>query len=81
MSLIRKQKRITAKEVADLLGCAPNTVYNKGAGTEQLTRIKNGTRQVRFLLDEVMALVNRQEGSTPKLVIPKQSGQQHSISL
>jgi predicted DNA-binding transcriptional regulator AlpA len=62
MKVQRKRKsRITARQVAEILGCATNTVYNKGAGTDHLTRIKNGPKQVRFLLDEVLALADEQE--------------------
>jgi hypothetical protein len=31
------------------------------AGTEQLTRIQNGTRQIRFILEEVLELARAQE--------------------
>jgi hypothetical protein len=62
MKVQRKRKtRITAKQVAEILGCATNTVYNKGAGTDNLARIKNGSKQIRFLLDEVLALAEEQE--------------------
>jgi hypothetical protein len=62
MTVQRKRKsRITARQVAEILGCATNTVYNKGAGTGSLTRIKNGPKQIRFLLDEVLALADEQE--------------------
>jgi hypothetical protein len=30
-------------------------------GTDELTRIRNGRRQIRFFLEEVMALADRQE--------------------
>jgi hypothetical protein len=36
-------------------------VLNGGAGTGELTRIRNGTRQVRFILEEVLAFAERQE--------------------
>jgi hypothetical protein len=39
----------------------PKTVYNGGAGTDQLTRVQNGSRQIRFLLEEVLALAEQQE--------------------
>jgi hypothetical protein len=81
MSLIKNKKRITAQQVADILGCAANTVYNKGAGTDKLTRIKNGKKQVRFLLDEVLALAAQQERKSLQLVIPTGPRQQHSASL
>ena len=60
MSLITKKTRIDAKRVADLIGCSRKTVLNGGAGTSRLTRIRNGSRQVRFILEEVEALVERQ---------------------
>jgi hypothetical protein len=43
------------------LGVPEKTVYNGGAGTDELTRVRNGRRQVRFILEEVIALVERQE--------------------
>lgn len=61
VSLIRKKTRITAKGVAEIIGCSEKTVYNRGAGTEELTRIRNGRVQVRFILEEVLALAERQE--------------------
>jgi type IV pilus assembly protein PilA len=47
MSLINPRKRINAKEVAELLGCSHKTVLNGGARPHVLTKICNGTRQVR----------------------------------
>ncbi|HEV7744182.1 MAG TPA: hypothetical protein VGO56_04220 [Pyrinomonadaceae bacterium] len=61
MSLIRAKTRISAKRVAEILGCAEKSVHNRGAGTDELTRIRNGRRQIRFLLEEVIALAERQE--------------------
>lgn len=61
MSLIRRKTRVSAKRVAEILGCAGKTVLNGGAGTSELTRIRNGTRQIRFILEEVIALAERQE--------------------
>lgn len=61
MALIKRKTRITARRVAEILGCSPKTVYNGGAGTEQLTRIQNGTRQIRFILEEVLELARAQE--------------------
>ena len=61
MSLVRRKTRISAKQVAEILGCGEKTVQNGGAGTLQLTRIRNGTRQLRFLEEEVLALAQQQE--------------------
>jgi predicted DNA-binding transcriptional regulator AlpA len=61
MSLIRKKTRITARRVAEIIGCSEKTVYNRGAGTDQLTRIRNGRRQIRFILEEVLAFTESQE--------------------
>jgi len=62
MSLLRKTKtRITARQVGELLGCSHKTVLKGGAGTNELTRIRNGPKQIRFLLEEVLALAQRQE--------------------
>lgn len=36
-------------------------VLKGGAGTGQLNRIRNGTRQIRFILEEVWAFAERQE--------------------
>ena len=66
MSLIRKKTRITTKRVAEIIGCSEKTVYNRGAGTEELTRIRNGTRQIRFILEEVLALAERQENEAKR---------------
>jgi len=89
MSLIRRttKPRITAKQVGEILGCSHKTVLNGGAGTKALTRIRNGTKQVRFLLDEVLALAQRQEGHqdnrelTIKTPSEKTYGQPHAVSL
>ena len=61
MSLIRKKTRIDAKRVAEIIGCSHKTVLKGGAGTGELTRIRNGPRQVRFILEEVLELAQRQE--------------------
>jgi hypothetical protein len=61
MSLVRTKTRISAKRVAEILGCSEKSVHNRGAGTAELTRIRNGRRQIRFILEEVMALAERQE--------------------
>lgn len=61
MTLIKRKTRITAKRVAEIIGCSEKTVYNGGAGTDKLTKIRNGRRQVRFILEEVVALAERQE--------------------
>jgi hypothetical protein len=61
MSLMTPKIRIDAKQVAAIIGCARKTVLNGGAGTGQLTRIRNGSKQVRFLLEEVQALAQKQE--------------------
>ena len=81
MSLIRRKIRISAKQVAEILGCAENTVHNRGAGTHTLSRIRNGRRQIRFLLDEVTALAETQENNsaTPGPT-KKQEGNGHQRS-
>jgi hypothetical protein len=56
-----RKTRIDAKQVAGIIGCSRKTVLNGGAGTAQLTRIRNGSKQVRFVLEEVQALVRKQE--------------------
>lgn len=61
MTSIKRKTRISAKRVAEIIGCSEKTVYNRGAGTDKLTLIRNGRRQVRFILEEVMALAERQE--------------------
>lgn len=61
MSLISKKTRIAAKRVAEIIGCSEKTVHNGGAGTEGLTRIRNGSRQIRFILEEVLPLAEKQE--------------------
>jgi len=66
MTLIKRKTRVSAKRVAEILGCAERTVWNGGAGTGELTRIRNGTRQVRFILEEVIALAERQERQAQK---------------
>lgn len=61
MTLIKRKTRISAKRVAEIIGSSEKTIYNGGAGTDGLTRIRNGRRQVRFFLEEVVALAERQE--------------------
>ncbi|PYS67087.1 MAG: hypothetical protein DMF69_24125 [Acidobacteria bacterium] len=62
MSLMTKRKtRIDAKQVAEIIGCSRKTVLNGGAGTSELTRIRNGVKLVRFILEEVEALAEKQE--------------------
>ena len=48
---------ITVKEAAAILGLSPKTLYNRGAGTEHLTRVRHG-RVVRMIRQEVEAHVN-----------------------
>ncbi len=66
MTLLKRKTRISAKRVAEIIGCSEKTVYNGGAGTDRLTKIRNGRRQVRFILEEVIALVERQERQAEK---------------
>ena len=61
MTSIKRKTRISAKRVAEIIGCSEKTIYNGGAGTDGLMRIRNGRRQVRFILEEVVALAERQE--------------------
>ncbi len=61
MTSSKRRTRISARRVAEIIGCSEKTVYNGGAGTDGLTRIRNGRRQVRFILEEVVALAERQE--------------------
>jgi hypothetical protein len=61
MSLMTKKTRIDARRVAEIIGCSRKTVLNGGAGTAQLTRIRNGSTQVRFILEEVLAFDEKQE--------------------
>lgn len=82
MSLIRRKTRISAKQVAEILGCAENTVHNRGAGTDKLTRIRNGSRQIRFLLEEVLALADRQErDSSATTHQPEQHKRRHQSAV
>ena len=48
---------ITIKEAAAILALAPKTLYNGGAGTERLTRIRQGG-SIRFIRQEVEAHVD-----------------------
>ena len=66
MTSTRNKTRISARRVAEIVGCSEKTVYNGGAGTGVLTRVRNGRRQVRFILEEVIALVERQERQAQK---------------
>ena len=61
MTLIKKKTRIDAKRVAEIIGCSHKTVLKGGADTTELTRIRNGTRQIRFILEEVLEFAQRQE--------------------
>jgi hypothetical protein len=82
-----KRKRITAKEAGSILGLSHKTVLNGGAGTHVLTKIRNGTRQVRYLEDEVLSLAAKQEedgASRPtNLTTARQQlyGQQHAARI
>jgi len=66
MTLTKRKTRVSARRVAEIIGCSDKTVYNGGAGTGNLTRIRNGRRQVRFILEEVIALAERQERQAQK---------------
>src|SRR5215213_2156653 len=66
MSLMTKRTRIDAKRVAEIIGCSRKTVLNGGAGTAQLTRIRNGSTRVRFILEEVLAFAEKQERDTKR---------------
>lgn len=69
MTLIKRKTRITAKRVAEIIGRSEKTIYNGGAGTDGLTRIRNGRRQVRFILEEVVALAERQEKEAQRRIV------------
>jgi len=77
MSLITKKTRIDAKRVAEIIGCSRKTVLNGGAGTAKLTRIRNGTRQVRFILEEVIAFAEKQEHHAQRR-LPNPSNEQET---
>ena len=64
--MIKKKTRINAKRVAEIIGCSHKTVLKGGAGTAELTRIRNGTRQIRFILEEVLEFAQRQEEQASK---------------
>ena len=86
MSLITKKTRIDAKRVAEIIGCSRKTVLNGGAGTARLTRIRNGTRQIRFILEEVLAFAEKQEQharrSLPSRTNDQEThGQRRALSL
>lgn len=66
MTLAKYKTRISARRVAEIIGCSEKTVYNGGAGTGELTRLRNGRRQIRFILEEVIALTERQERQAQK---------------
>lgn len=61
MSLMKPRKRISASQVAEILGCSKKTVYNGGVGTDKLTRIRSRRKHLRFFLSEVLALAEKQE--------------------
>ena len=86
MSLITKKTRIDAKRVAEIIGCSRKTVLNGGAGTAELTRIRNGSTQIRFILEEVVALAEKQERQARRRLPthttePEAHGQQQALSL
>jgi hypothetical protein len=64
--MIKKKTRINARRVAEIIGCSHKTVLKGGAGTGELTRIRNGTRQIRFILEEVLEFAQRQEEQAAK---------------
>jgi len=66
MTLTKRKQESAPRRVAQLIGCSEKTVYNGGAGTDKLTKIRNGRRQVRFILEEVIALTERQERQAQK---------------
>lgn len=76
MSLMTRKTRIDAKKVAEIIGCSRKTVLNGGAGTAQLTRIRNGSKQVRFFLEEVQALVRKQETQAQRHRLTPNFGQE-----
>ena len=86
MSLITKKTRIDAKRVAEIIGCSRKTVLNGGAGTAQLTRIRNGPRQIRFILEEVIAFAEKQEQHAQRRLPsrttePETRGQRQALTL
>jgi hypothetical protein len=86
MSLITKRTRIAAKRVAEIMGCSEKTVHNGGASTAKLTRIRNGTRQIRFILEEVLALADKQEKQAQRRLPGRandqeQHGQRQALTL
>jgi predicted DNA-binding transcriptional regulator AlpA len=87
MSLMTKRRtRIDAKQVAEIIGCSRKTVLNGGAGTSELTRIRNGAKFVRFILEEVEALAEKQERrarsqSVGRAYYQERRGQHTSVTL
>jgi len=87
MSLMtRKKTRVDAKRVAEIIGCSRKTVLNGGAGTAELTRIRNGSRFVRFILEEVEALAEKQERRarrqpSPRATYEEWRGQEPTLTL
>ena len=86
MSLITKKTRIDAKRVAEIIGCSRKTVLNGGAGTAELTRIRNGSTQIRFILEEVVALAEKQEKQAQRRLPTRTNeqeahGQRQALSL
>jgi excisionase family DNA binding protein len=53
MSRTKQSEFMTVEEAAAELGIAAKTVYNRGAGTGQLLRVRSG-RSVRLLREQVM---------------------------
>jgi hypothetical protein len=50
------------------------TVYNGAAGTDNLTRIQNGPRQIRYLLEEVLALAEEQKKRARPTTLVREGG-------
>lgn len=50
---------ITVRQAADILGLSPKTLYAGKAGTEKLKKVRNGTRTVRMIRQEVEAHLER----------------------
>jgi len=56
---------ITVKEAAEMLRLSPKTIYNRGAATEKLTRLRFGG-SIRLIRQEVEALIDA-KSKKPKL--------------
>jgi len=86
MSLITKKTRIDAKRVAEIIGCSRKNRAQRRRWHRGVNTNTQRSTQIRFILEEVVALAERQEKQAQRRLPTHTNeqeahGQQQALSL